>query len=357
MSLKEYTDVLPMDVAVGGKTYAKRWQAGMTNSRTQHYWLHRLRCLALSAFEWVNVPEDIDPRFIELCMLDYGMGGLFDMSSDGSTLVDSRRMFAFAQAAPISRLNMYWNPNKVRLIPANGGLPWLRHAYWYTQALFDKTIKLNPADSVILFDNINRTHILPMLMMFARRLAHIDRIIDINLHAQATPYILSGPEEARKDMVNYYKMLGGHEPAIIKNKTSVFDVSVLQTDAPYVADKLLFAQNTILNQALDLLGVNNTTTDKRERMIVSEIQSNNEDIALMRRSRLWTRQEFCEKANKIFGLDMSVHYAVTTIDFESGGIKMVGSDFDTLQQNVSTINEINASTDLVPDEGSSDDPE
>jgi len=85
-------------------------------------------------------------------------------------------------------------------------------------------------------------------------------------------------------------------------------MEVQPTVAPYVADKLHADQARIFNMVLSLLGVDNTNTEKRERMLTNEIESNDEEIMLMRRSRLFNRKQFCDAVNKRFGLSIDVRY-------------------------------------------------
>jgi len=300
------TEPLPLEVLMEGATSARRWQTANRNTGSFDYWLHRLRTLAISSFEWINLPDTIDPRFVELCMLDYGMGGFFDMSSVGEGGIGN---YAFAQATPVNRLNLYWNPNRVRFIPANGGGGWIRNAYYWTLAHNEQLTVMRP-DSVVMFDNMNRKSILPILMVFARRLANIDGKIDVNINGQSTPYLIEVPEQSRRDAINIYKQLAGNEPVIIANRgaSSILDIKVQPTVAPYVADKLLADQRKIFHLALSMLGIDNTNVEKRERMLTNEVESNDEEIMLMRRSRLFNRQQFCNAVNDRFGLDIQVRY-------------------------------------------------
>jgi len=304
--LPDGREPLPLNVAMQGYTRARAWQTAHANNVTFDYWLHRLRTLAIASFEWLNVPDSIDPRFIELCELDYGLGGFFDMSGEGD---EGFGAYAFAQATPLNRLNLYWNPNRVRFIPANGGGGWIRNAYFWTQAHRDG-LTVNKPDAVVMWDNMNRIPILPILMTYAYRLADIDRTIDMNMRAQKMPYIISVPETQRRDAIHLYQQVVGNEPLIMKNNSaaSSLELTVQQALAPYVAHDLLADQARIFNQILSLLGIDNSNTEKRERLLTNEVESNDEEIMLMRRSRLYNRQRFCEQVNERFGLDMDVRY-------------------------------------------------
>lgn len=302
MSSIDTSYLIPEEVAGMGKRYLKRWQALGDNQQAVASWEYVLQSMAMSCFQWDGLPEDIDPRFIEYVLLYGGIGGMFQLANGG---------LAFAPATPVGKLTMYYNPNKIQLIPINGGTPWYRHAYFFVKHLIDGNVMM-PPDATVCFDNESRISLIPILRQYARRLANIDRKVDININAQATPYMIIAEEESRKDAINLYKQIGGNEPVIIANKgiAGTLSASVFSTEAPYVADKMLVDQQKILNQCYTFLGIDNSNTEKRERMIDAEATSNNEQIMLMRLSRLAPRRRFAEQANQIFGTDITVRWAV-----------------------------------------------
>ena len=303
----------------------------------------------LSSFKWEGFDTlELDPRYIELCMLDYGSGAFFDMSKTGAG------MYAFAQMAPMSRLNLYWDPNRIRLMPANGGRSWYRHAYYWSRKtdILGLDRELMPPDAVVLYDNINRRPINSILSMFARRLENIDRKMDININAQSTPIVFNVDERERKSAENYFNQITGSEPLILANRkqqaNSDLQPSVLDLQAPYVADKLQATKRDILADALTMLGVDNANTEKKERMIDAEATSNNEDIMLMRRSRLETRREFAEKCNRLFGTNISVKYGVPHLrDNGNSGVDMGGLDDDNNEEDTNENSQTTTDTDGI----------
>ena len=72
--------------------------------------------------------------------------------------------------------------------------------------------------------------------------------------------------------------------------------------APFVADKIQEYKNTIWNEALQFLGINNIMIEKKERLITDEASSNNEVVNLNLQSFLIPRQEACKQFNEKFGL-------------------------------------------------------
>ena len=98
-----------------------------------------------------------------------------------------------------------------------------------------------------------------------------------------------------------------NEPVIFADKNlDTNDVTVLNTTAPIVFDKLQVQKTNVLNECLTFLGINNANTDKRERLVTNEVESNNEMIQVNSDVMLEARKQACKEINEMFGLNISV---------------------------------------------------
>ena len=86
------------------------------------------------------------------------------------------------------------------------------------------------------------------------------------------------------------------------------NIKALQTEAPYVADRLFNAKKEIWNEALSALGVPVTDRVKRERLLAAEIAGDKAASVAQQFTRLNPRKKACEQINKMFGLDLDVTY-------------------------------------------------
>ena len=118
-------------------------------------------------------------------------------------------------------------------------------------------------------------------------------------------------------MTNLYKEYDGNAPVIYANKNlDVKGLTVLKTDAPFVADKLYTLKTQYWNEALTYLGIANINTQKKERMITDEVNRNMGGVVASRFSRLEARKQACDKINAMFGLEIDVEYRSTTEVFK-----------------------------------------
>lgn len=254
------------------------------NNRTYIQYLNRLTELAISMFEWKNLPPTVDPRYIELKLFENGCMVYFNDDVIGDLCLD---------CIVSGRLDVY-------------GYPILRRAYsGYNN--YQKLLK--PDNSVIIYNNYLRTNSVLDVKMFARRLAVLDRIIDVNANAQKTPVLIRASEKQRMTMMNLYKEFDGNAPFIFGDKDlDLSNLTVLKTDAPFVADKIYQLKTQIWNEALTYLGISNININKKERLITDEVTRNQGGTIASRYSRLEARRHAVKFINEMFGRDIEVNY-------------------------------------------------
>lgn len=254
------------------------------NDYTYIQYAYRLMELSISMFEWKNLPEGIDERFLEMVLFTDGQAVFFRDDELGDYLA--------LQCLINGKLNVYRIPINRRAFAVNG----------YQKQLTDK-------DSVIIFNNMLHTNSWLDVKMFAKRLYNLDRIIDVNANAQKTPILIKGNEQQRLTLMNLYKEYDGNAPVIFADKS--LDMNVLQvmsTQAPYVADKIYQLKTQIWNEALTYLGISNVSFQKRERMVSDEVTRSQGGTVASRYSRLNARRQACEQINKMFGLNIDCDF-------------------------------------------------
>ena len=139
--------------------------------------------------------------------------------------------------------------------------------------------------------------------LFALRLYEAEQTAMVNIKAQKTPVLLLMDEKQRLTMENIYSQYDGNKPVIFGDKNSLGEnvIKSINTQAPFIADKIIDYKKEIWNEALTFLGINNIMVDKKERLITDEANSNNELINLNLQSYLAPRQEACRQFNEKFG--------------------------------------------------------
>lgn len=256
---------------------AEFWYSQKYNQAGFMQYYNRLLALSTSMFEWKNLPDSVDPRFLELSLFGDGFCVFFE---------DEVLGFLALRCAIGGRLNVYQIPMARRAYASNG---------------YNK--ELDEENSVIIWNNELHTNSALDVEQFSRRLYNLDRIIDINVNAQKTPILIACDETQRLTMKNLYMQYDGNEPVIYGDNANVSpnSIQVLHTDAPYHAQELYDLKTRYFNEALTFLGISNISFQKKERMVSDEVIRNMGGTIANRYSRLNARKQACKAINKMFG--------------------------------------------------------
>lgn len=269
---------------VSMKSFAKQ-----LNDLTFTDYYYRLMLLARSVFKWNNLPNGMNEKWIENFLFKYGECVFWKNPNTG---------FMVTQCNASGNLNNYEEPTKC--FPVGLDIP-------TTELKVGK-------DCVLIRNNDERVPTSFPVKLFAYRLAEISRTIDININAQKTPVLVVTTDKQKLTLKNIYSQWNGYEPVIYgdKNLDTPELLRVLKTDAPVVFPELQVQKQTIWNECLTFLGINNANTEKRERLITDEVEANNNHIDLSADCLLKSRQRACEEINKIFGTNISVELRENT---------------------------------------------
>lgn len=284
------------------------------NDQTYYDYLYRLKKIATSMFEWVNLPSSMNSRFIEETLYYLGTAAL---------LWDDNYGFINTKCSSAGEINIYGLPTKVNCYS---------YGYQDMRMLYTGLNKTKDNKECIMVMNTwDRTPTCSTLELFALRLYEAERTCDVNIKAQKTPVMLVVNDTQRLTMKNLYSQYDGNEPFIFGDKDSLSadTLKAIKTDAPYIADKLMEYKKEIWNEALTFLGINNLLLEKKERLITDEASSNNEVINMNLQSYLVPRKEACKLFNEKFGLTGD-----KAID-----VRVRSDLFNLIKQNESVIND------------------
>lgn len=266
------------------------WDSANKNAIAEQYYLSRLSELAMSMFTWKNLPESIDPRFLEYTLFYEGVALFFH--DDNLVVNNTDEGYLALQVAIGGDLDVYRVPDYRRAYATNG---------------YQK--QRSAKDSVLIWNNMLRMPEYGRMLFYANKLYEIDRTIEVNVKAQKTPVAILCDDKERLTMRNVYMQYDGNEPFIFGTKDlDLKQITVLKTDAPYVADKLQVLKDNIWSEAMMCLGIPNQSGEKKERLVANEAVLSQGGTLASRSSRLNMRMKACEEINKMFGLNIMVEY-------------------------------------------------
>lgn len=268
------------------------------NDETYLSYMWRLYDLAVSVFEWKNLPKGVNERMVERWLLANGMClFVYDEAIKEDPEQRSPEGYAMLRMVMAGPFDIYNVP---------------KERWAYTVDPNHATMKFDITNSVICFNDNIGTPTFLQLDLYAKMLWQCERSVYTNIAQQKTPRIVKCSEKQRLSLQNLFAQVDGFMPVCWADKDlDLTGVDVLDTVSPYVADKIQVVKHQIWNEALTYLGIENTNTDKKERMVSPEVMGNMGDVEAQRFTRLNSRKQFCKEVNEMFGLDIDV-------DFRSG---------------------------------------
>lgn len=299
------------------------------NDSTYIDYLKRMEKIATSLFQWDNLPDSMDSRYLEKTLFYYGQAGL---------LYDDNYGFINTRVSDGGYVNIYGLPTQMNLYS---------QTYQTQRKLYTGFKNENNGDekdttqAILVMNNFDRVPTIKTIELFAYRLYLAQRTCDVNIMAQRTPMLLLGTEKQKLTLENLYSKYDGNQPFIFGDKDIISSdmMKSIDTKAPYVADKVSEYKKEIWNEFLSFIGVNNIDVEKKERLIQGESNANNEVINLNLQSFLVPRQKACKQFNDLFGL--------TGTDKEIS-VKLRSDLFNIIKSNESIINDYNNNG--IPDE-------
>ena len=254
------------------------------NNATAVDYYDRLMMLATSIFTWKGL-DDIAgfgaSRFLEQSLFRFGKACF---------IKDEELGYLVTNVNPAGKLNNYYLPVKVEAFAPG----------YNKQYDFD--------DVVYIMNNELQKPTSSTIALFSNRLYNVERTMDVNLNAQKTPVLIEGDKNSLLTLKNLYMQYDGNVPVIYANKNYDLanNLNVLKTDSPFVVDKLEIHKHELWNDVLTFLGINNMNTDKKERLIVSEAESNDDLINYYLNCFYKTRKQACDLINKKYNLSIEI---------------------------------------------------
>lgn len=256
------------------------------NDQTYTDYLERMKKICLSMFEWVNLPETMNARFLEMCLYYNGQAAM---------LYDDDYGYLNTMAADGGYINLYGLPTEIQC-----------YSYRFNQrrSLFmTDTGEEKGKECILVMNNFERIPTQATVTLFAYRLAEAQRTADVNIKAQRTPLLITTDQKQYFTLKKMYEEYDGNTPAIFADKNVITSdaLKALKTDAPFIVNDIMEYKIKIWDEFLTFMGLNNLA-EKKERFVTSEVDSNNEVINLNLQALLIPRKEACKQFNEKYGL-------------------------------------------------------
>ena len=262
--------------------------SAILNDQTFQLYCDIFEDVARSMFEWENLPKSMNEIWLERSLYYDGQAAI---------LKDKKFGFINTRATTAGKLNLYGLPTKLHCYSIE---------YDTTRSVYNGLLPnvKEEQQCILVQNNWNRIPTWYAMQLFAYRLYEAQRSADTNIKNQKFPVLVLTNDKQKQSMINLYNNYDGNQPVIVadKNLMEANELKSVNTNAPYVADKLIDYKKEIMNEALTYLGINNIMLEKKERLVQDEANSNNELINLNLQKFLAPRQLAAKQFNEKYGL-------------------------------------------------------
>lgn len=240
----------------------------------------KFKLIAINEYEWSGLPDGIEERHIERELFRRGFTSFFR---------HPRMSYMSLPCDSTGRLNVYGDPLRYRATGQNF------------------THEFNADEAVIIENNKLRLPTHDFLMFYVNKLAEAERTMDVNVKANKTPVVVLCDDKDVLSFKRIFQQVDGNSPAVFADRSINLDnMQALDLKAKFLGNELMDYKKSVENELLTFLGINNIPSEKKERLITDEANSNNQLIESFFDLGLEARQRACEKINELYGLKVSV---------------------------------------------------
>ena len=241
---------------------------------------NKFKLLSMSLFEWGGLPDGIEERHIEKLLFNEGKAIFFK---------DPYMSYMCLKCDDGSKVNVNGDPLRYLATGFN------YHKYY------------NADNCVIIENNLLRLSTDDFVMFYVNKITEAERTMDVNVKSVKSPYIIACDDKDVLTFKRIFQQVDGNVPAIYADKgLNLNALEVLKTDSKFLCNDLMDYKKSVENELLTLLGLDNLAVDKKERVNLSEANSNNEITQSFSTLMLDARKQACDRINEKYDLNISV---------------------------------------------------
>ena len=254
-------------------------------------------------FKWEGLPPEIKDYNLEKVLNFYGQGVLFKIGNN----------YAFCNAVNSSLLNIYGEPCEVQPIAINGMS--FDRVYVNSTIGEDKVIK--EKNAVLIKNNLFSVPTYFLVKPFIDHLCFIWESKGINAGLSRIKAILHANKSLAGTLKNEIKKVIGSSsmiPVVSEKIDLMKEIEKLDFNVEYKPDIYWEDFDKTIAFICQMIGITtNMSQQKKERLIVSEVESNDELTTICEHTRLTFRKRGCDEIKKLFGLDVTCENKVPEV--------------------------------------------
>lgn len=242
------------------------------------FYFNKFSTIMQTLFDWV-LPDSMNSEFLEWCLFWNGRA---------CAVKNAVGEWVNLQYTDISPPNIYNLPTKINAF----------------SNVFSKNYSIG--EFVLCRNDINYTPGFLTVKYFTDKIVDIEETIRMNTYAQRVASVFSGSKDHQLSMINAFNRFNAGTPFIFVDTdfNDQIKLTSFRSDTPYISDKLYNLKRDYFSEFFQFIGIN-VASEKQERLIVDEVNANNQFISLNFNTMLSQREKFCKELNKLAGEEIA----------------------------------------------------
>lgn len=243
---------------------------------------NRFSNIAITRIDWQGLPESVNERFLNMTLYCFGYAAFFEDPNLGFLALPCNTDGSF---------NIYYEPTRVR-------------AYSFNYQRY-----LQKEDFVFIRNNPTKTPTAWPVWEYTKRMSDILRTIDVLNKKLKQPHIFLCEEKKVETYKRLLNQVDNNEWAIIGSKDFGLDKSkfdLLDTRITPNFEDLWYSYKQMESILYTALGIESAGVEKKQRLIVDEVNANNMITEYSVYTTLKQLEEACKQINERWGLNVSV---------------------------------------------------
>lgn len=191
--------------------------------------------------------------------------------------------------------------------------------------------KIGEDGELIYFSVVENTYksMVQLVDRYASLLANIDGSLNTTLINSRIAQVFEASSNSQlKVMEKVYDQISNGKPAVFirKNGEEPFEHAIFNNvKNTYIGNDLIITKQSIFNEFKSEIGINNSNTQKKERLITSEVENNKEELNSNIYEWYYNLNDCISKVNAMFNLNISVSFNEDVVNVK-GDIKEVNAN-------------------------------
>lgn len=273
------------------------------NNTSYFYYYDKLMKMIYTIFKFDNVPPYWNMPYFKEKLFNRGVLAVVDTSAGVLPLECSYN------GINIWGMPVYFNINNVVLGNLRG--------------------KIGEDGELIYFSVVENTYksMVQLVDRYASLLANIDGSLNTTLINSRMAQVFEASSNSQlKVMEKVYDQISNGKPAVFvrKNSEEPFEHAIFNNvKNTYIGNDLIITKQSIFNEFKSEIGINNSNTQKKERLITSEVENNKEELNSNIYEWYYNLSDCISKVNAMFKLNISVSFNENVVNVKGNSKEVI----------------------------------